>query len=332
MKADSKLETVLSIELPFNEKLDFYSLSFGAGEPEVAVTSGFYGDEHNGLYVCHKLIGFLREIENGGGAGWRLKGRVRIFPALNPLGTLTDRRFWPFDQRDINRSFPGVPLGETTERIAAAVLSSVQTSRACVDLSSGSRFFNELPQVRLYESMEVPPDQAAAFELPLVWRRNTTPLLSGTLAHNLNRRGVPTFVLKFGSANRINKFFSQWVFAGILKFLRAVSVLEGDGNESRFVPHGLEHLKRGRIVLPDQVDSILSSDAGLFVADSGVGDRLNKDQPLGRVIDPIGGHLLSEIRAPRPGILFTLRANPIVFAGSLIARLAIENGKLQITN
>lgn len=317
----TKPETLLSIELPFNEKLDFYSLAFGSGGPEVAVICGFYGDEHNGLYVCHKLIEFLSRLRQAGST-WTLKGRLRIFPALNPLGTLTDRRFWPFDQRDINRSFPGVPLGETTERIASAVLSALGSCRSCVDLSSGSRFFNELPHVRLYESINVPPEQAAAFDLPIVWKRNTTPLLSGTLAHNLNQRGVPTFVLKFGSANRINKFFCQWTFAGLLKFLRHVGVLAGDGPDGVFVPRGLEHLNRVQTVVPEQVVSILSPDAGLFVADAGVGDRVSPDQPLGRIIDPVGGILLSEVRSPRAGVLFTLRTNPIVFSGSLLARIA----------
>lgn len=317
-------ETILSIELPFNEKLAFYALSFGAGNPEVAVTSGFYGDEHNGLYVCHKLIGFFSKVERGEMPGWTLKGRARIFPALNPLGTLTDRRFWPFDQRDINRSFPGVPLGETTERIAAAVLSSLSACRHCVDLCSGSRFFNELPQVRLYESTGVSDDQAGSFGLPIVWRRNTAPMLSGSLAHNLNERGVPTFVVKFGSANRINKFFCQWVFAGILNFFRRAGVLEGDGEECRFVPRGLDHLNQSRIVWPDQVYSLLSPTAGLFVADMRVGDLLQKDQPVGRVVDPVGTEASEEILSPRSGVLLTLRTNPIVYAGSLLARVAAD--------
>lgn len=315
-------ETLLSIDLPFNEKLNFYSIVFGSGEPEAAVTCGFYGDEHNGLYVCHQLIGFLRDVESGQNPRWKLNGRVRLMPALNPLGTLTDRRFWPFDQRDINRSFPGLPLGETTERIAASVLCALAACDFCIDLYCGTRFFNELPQLRLYESIEVPQDQAESFDLPLIWRRNTTPLTSGTLAHNLNLRGIPTFVLKFGGANRINKFFCRWVFAGILKFLAKAGILSGVGDESRFTPHGLEHLLPSRTIWPDQVTSLVSEDAGLFVADAIVGERLEEGDAIGRILDPIGGTLISEIVAPRPGILFTIRINPILYTGSLIARVA----------
>ncbi|MBI4180029.1 succinylglutamate desuccinylase/aspartoacylase family protein [bacterium] len=316
------VESILSIELPFNEKLAFYSVSFGEGGVEVAVASGFYGDEHNGMYVCHKLVQFLREVAEGKNCGWKLKGRVRVLPALNPLGTLTDRRYWPFDNRDINVSFPGVPSGETTERIAASVLTALRSCRYCIDLHSGARFFNELPQVRLYEAVQAPMEQAAAFDLPIIWRRITTPLLSGSLAHNLNERGVPTFIVHFGSANRINKFFCQWVFVGILKFLRTVGVLEGDGPELEFTPVGLEHLKSGRTVTPDQEYRVLSKESGLFVADSRVGDVLEKDRPIGRIIDPVGGREVSVVASPRAGVLFTLRTNPVVYEGTLLARVA----------
>lgn len=319
---NSTPEPILSIELPFNEKLMFYSLSFGGGDAEVAITSGFYGDEHNGMYVCHKLIHFLGEVDRGKTKKWKLNGRVKILPALNPLGTLTDRRFWPFDQRDINLSFPGVPLGETTERIAASVLAALRSCRYCVDLHSGSRFYNELPQVRLYESVQVPMEQAAAFCLPIIWRRVTTPLLSGSLAHNLNERGVPTFIVYFGSANRVSKFFCQWVFAGILKFLCKVGVLEGSGEEMEFVPVGLDHLNQGRTVTPEQEFSLWSKEAGFFVPDARVGDMLETNQPIGRIIDPIGGVDVVVVKSPHAGVLFTLRNNPILYAGTLIARVA----------
>src|SRR3989338_4494291 len=252
-------ETILSIELPFNENLAFYAFTFGAGDPEVAITSGFYGDEYNGLYVCHKLIGFLSEVTEGRAAGGRLKGRVKIFPALNPLGTMAHRRYWPFDQRDINLSFPGVSMGETTERIAAAVLASLRDCRSCIDLCCGSRFFEELPHIRLYESIAMPDESALSFNLPIVWRRHSTPLLTGSLAHNLNLRGVPTFVLKFGGTDRIDPLFCERVYEGILNYFVASGVLEKRAGTGPAAPAAESPWPLpGRIIWPKDVLSVLS--------------------------------------------------------------------------
>lgn len=36
------------------------------------------------------------------------------------------KRFWPTDNTDINRMFPGYDLGETTQRIAAGVFEVIK--------------------------------------------------------------------------------------------------------------------------------------------------------------------------------------------------------------
>jgi hypothetical protein len=42
---------------------------------------------------------------------------------------------------------------------------------------------------------------------------------------------------------------------------------------------------------------------------------------LGRIVSPFGGSILSEVRSPVDGILFTLRDYPLVYEGSLMARI-----------
>ena len=69
-----------------------------------------------------RLANFLRQIAEGGRPGAQLLGRVIVVPAVNVLGVNTRSRLWPFDGTDINRMFPGYDAGETTQRIAHAVL------------------------------------------------------------------------------------------------------------------------------------------------------------------------------------------------------------------
>ena len=71
--------------------------------------------------------------------------------AVNVVGVNTQRRFWPFDNTDINRMFPGYSQGETSQRIAAAVFDLTKTAHYRVDLHASNADFEELPHVRLYD-------------------------------------------------------------------------------------------------------------------------------------------------------------------------------------
>ena len=49
-----------------------------------------------------------------------------VIPWVNYYGMNIGKRFWPVDNTDINRKFPGMDYGDTTERIAAGVLSAIR--------------------------------------------------------------------------------------------------------------------------------------------------------------------------------------------------------------
>ena len=42
---------------------------------------------------------------------------------------------------------------------------------------------------------------------------------------------------------------------------------------------------------------------------------------LGRIVSPLHGGVLAEVRSPVDGVLFTLREYPLVYEGSLMARI-----------
>ena len=52
------------------------------------------------------------------------------------------------------------------------------------------------------------------------------------------------------------------------------------------------------------------------------GERL-----LGTIVSPFSGDVLSEVRSPVDGILFTLREYPLVYEGSLMARVMARQGR-----
>ena len=61
--------------------------------------------------------------------------------------------------------------------------------------------------------------------------------------------------------------------------------------------------------------------AGMFVPCVSFGKQVGKGQVIGRILDCGGGQVLQELTAPASGLLFTLREYPVVYPGSLIARV-----------
>ena len=78
------------------------------------------------------------------------------------------------------------------------------------------------------------------------------------------------------------------------------------------------------IVSRDKV-AFLNADApGIFVPETMHGGKVKQGQQLGIVADPLTGTVQQTVTAPASGLLFTLREYPVVYPGSLLARILME--------
>jgi predicted deacylase len=75
-------------------------------------------------------------------------------------------------------------------------------------------------------------------------------------------------------------------------------------------------------VTQDEVTTHRSGTGGFFVPEVHVGDRVSPGHLLGRVVAPVGGETLEEVRADRDGVVVTVRVYPMVHASELLARIA----------
>jgi predicted deacylase len=64
--------------------------------------------------------------------------------------------------------------------------------------------------------------------------------------------------------------------------------------------------------------------SGVFVPAIQHWMRVRKGQTLGAIVSPFAGEQLSEVCSPVDGVLFTLREYPLVYEGSLMARIVEE--------
>jgi hypothetical protein len=307
-------ETFFALELPYRERLVLERTVFeGGAGPRVAITSGIHGDELEGLYVCHRLASWLEELAKQRPDA--LLGQVELYPALNPLGLDTLRRAVPIYDVDLNRNFPGHPEGLLPHRLADAAMRALDGAALVVDIHASNVFLREIPQVRIARAFEdalVP--LARGMNLDLVWVHEASTVLENTIAHSLNARGVPCLVVEMGVGMRVTPAFAEQVAIGILHAWRALGVLAEDVE--------LETLTHAPLVAHDGNVHYLNAEvSGLFVPTAAHWMAVGARQLLGRIVSPLRGDVLAEVRSPVEGVLFTLREYPLVYEGSLLARI-----------
>jgi len=153
-----------------------------------------------------------------------------------------------------------------------------------------------------------------------VWIHASATVLESTLAHSLNMRGVKTIVVEMGVGMRITESYCTQLVDGILNLLGELGMWSGTAGQTR--PHDMRAQIRKPLVSKDHNVGFLNSDAGgIFIPRAAHGSHVNSGDCIGSVIDPLTGAVVEETLAPCYGLLFTLREYPVVFGGSLLARI-----------
>lgn len=290
----------------------------GGDGPRVAIVAGIHGDELEGLYVCHKLAVWLEELLHTYPVG--LSGCVELYPAVNTLGLDTLTRGLPVFETDLNRSFPGSPAGPLPERLASALMSTLSGAVLVVDIHASNIYLREIPQVRInqdFENLLVPI--AKQMNMDLIWLHGAATVLETTVAHSLNSNKTPCLVVEMGVGMRISPDYCDQLVAGILTVWKELGVLAAD-----VIIPGLSHTP---LVADDSnVHYLNARTSGMFIPTTSHWTDVHRDELLGTIVSPFHGSVLSEVRSPVDGILFTLREYPLVYEGSLIARVMERTG------
>ena len=114
-----KKEILYEIKGLYRDDLRITGFTFGSGEKSLCIVGSMRGNEVQQIFCCSQLVKKFRQLEEEG----RIAPghQILIIPTCNPYSMNINKRFWPIDNTDINRMFPGYHLGETTQRIAEGV-------------------------------------------------------------------------------------------------------------------------------------------------------------------------------------------------------------------
>lgn len=304
------IKTVTSAELPVNEifSIQKQRIKKGRSHKRVCIVTGTHGDELEGQYVCWNLLQKVQQnLEN-------LDGILEIYPAINPLGVNAMTRGVPQFDLDMNRIFPGNKNGTFVEYTAAEIIDDLDGADVVVDIHASNIFLTEVPQVRVnVESVDYLMDLAKSVNCDFIWVHSAATVLESTLAYSLNSIDTPTLVVEMGVGMRITKEYGDQLTDGIFNLMKKIGIWKGEVPQVRTPIIGRDE---------DNCVSFVNADkSGVFLPDVKHWTDVKKGQEIGKIINPLTGEIEESLISPIEGKIFTIREYPIVYAGSLIARV-----------
>ena len=304
------IKTVVSTALPVNERFAIRKniIKNGKGNRRVCIVTGTHGDELEGQMVCYLVAKQLNEHPE------LLDGTVEIYPALNPLGIDTIQRGIPNFDLDMNRIFPGNPNGTMVEQAAHLIVEDLKGADLVFDIHSSNLYLRETPQVRinvLNEAELVP--LAQHLNIDFVWVHDAATVLESTLAHSLNSTGTKCLVAELGVGQRINHKICNRLTLGIFNLMKELGMWKGDVDQSL--------ISDPIVCKGDKVEFLNAETSGIFITELKCGVVIAEGEEIGQIVEPMTGKILSRVVSPVEGYMFTIRAYPIVYEGSLMARV-----------
>ncbi|MGM9533537.1 M14 family metallopeptidase [Intestinibacter sp.] len=313
------VESISSFELPIDEKLEIKRCRFLPDDIDqdeikklkrISIVTGTHGDELEGQLICFNLSKTIEKNIN------YLNGIVDIYPALNPLGIDSITRGIPDFDLDMNRLFPGNSEKSMIEANAHNIIEALEGSDMVIDLHASNIFLKEIPQARINKDMArylLP--YAKKLNLDFIWIHESATVLESTLCHSLNILKTPCIVVELGVGMRLTQTYCNQTTKGILNLMKEMGIW----NDKRQY-----YIKEPIISTNKDVSFCNAGASGIFVPCINH-DRIVKcGQKIGEIVDPLEAVVKDEVISPCDGLVFTLREYPVVYEGSLIARILEE--------
>lgn len=282
---------------------------FGDGEKSVCIIGNMRGNEYQQLYVCSQLVQELKKAEREDRI---LPGHeILIIPSANPYSMNVEKRFWPIDNTDINRMFPGYMEGETTQRIAGGIFEKIQHYQYGIQFASNYMPGEFMPYINIMKTGFENVELAKKFEVPYVVLRNTRPYDTTTLNYNWQIWETQAFSVYTTTTDRINRESAKCGVRAVMTFLDHIGVLKTRRREGYI----------SQVIDDEEMLSVRTTEAGFFEPAVDVGEEIKAGSLLARILNPVDGETLERIYAPVDGIVFFMHSNPLTYGHTAVIKL-----------
>ena len=282
---------------------------FGTGEKSLCIVGSSRGNEVQQLYCCSRLVRKMKQLEE---AGRIVDGpKILILPSINPYSMNIQKRFWPTDNTDINRMFPGYDLGETTQRIADGVFREISGYQFGIQFTSFYMPGDFVPHVRIMDEGFSKPETAKQFGLPYVVLRKVRPYDTTTLNYNWQVWDTQAFSLYTSTTSRIDQNSAGQAVLAVMNFLSRQGMIKYS------VPYELT----SKVVHDADLTLIKTAKSGIFEPMIKAGQKVEAGQPLANIINPYEGDILETLYAPLGRVAFFVHNEPLTYANTAVIKL-----------
>ena len=290
----------------------YVAVSGVAPGPAVLVTAGIHGSEYASIDAAIRLGASLDPR--------RVSGQVLCLPVMNPSA------FWeraayvsPVDNLNLNRVFPGRPMGSFSERVAYYLTEkAIRRADAYIDMHGGDLPEALVPFTIYHESGKKDLDarsaaMAEAFGSPsLLIQRSADAPVSGLAYATAASFDVPAILVEDGGAGQYEAEIALRMLAGVENVLRSLEVLPGG---ARNLPPPRRFAK---------FSWIRSEAAGFFRHEVKVGEEVAAGQRLGCLVDFFGAGM-EEVFTPEAGQVLFMVVSPAIGRKGLICGIGVES-------
>lgn len=302
-------EVLYRLQAPYRDDMRITGYVFGKGEPAACIVGALRGNEIQQLYICSQLVNALKELEQRGCITTGKK--IMVIPTINAFSINTGKRFWPADNTDINRMFPGYDQGETTQRIAAGVFKEIQDYQYGIQFTSFYIQGDFIPHVRMMETGYQNPSLANLFGLPYVVLRDPQPFDTATLNYNWQIWETSAFSLYTSATDTIDLESANQAISAVLRFLTRMGLVKYNCHSGYIAS----------IIEEKDLVSVKASAAGIFRRLKRANDQVRFGDVLAEIIDPNEGYVVMQLIAPTDGIIFFAHNEPLVMENTVIFKI-----------
>jgi hypothetical protein len=253
-------------------------ISSGQPGPRLAVFAAMHGTEYASVAALGRLIQTLDPSQVG--------GTLSLVPIANRLAFESRSMYvCPPDGKNLNRTFPGDPLGSYADVLADLLWRGVASQASHVlDVHGGELVEGLVPFTGAYEVegrgdvAQASRRLAEAFDTDYLVLNHVPAQASGgsRLAHVATRAGIPAALVEAGQLGRMDEPDVRFIADGVLNTMRTIGMLD----EPPVAP------RRSPIVL-DEIE-VYAHTSGLFHARVAPGDAIEPGQDLGEIVDSLG--------------------------------------------
>lgn len=283
--------------------------------PRALLSAGVHGDEFEGQITLSKLALELSSED--------IKGSLLILPMANAPAVAASSRVSPLDQLNLNRVFPGNALARPTEAIAHAI-ETLLLARCdyAFDIHSGGTSLN-------YDAIGITAStgdkagdnarlnllNALDLDRGLLLSTNDEMGLDCSLDGAMLRQGVVGISAEFGGGGGLSPALQLQCAQSVQRFLTSIGLIPGSPDVSK-----VHQTKMYSVDCPEAY--VFSSSSGIFVAETRIGQTVEKDDILGQIHDLLDLSLPPlTVRSELPGTVLCLRALPRVESGDCLVQI-----------